>query len=95
MVVRDSDWYVDNRCTRKASTSLTILPQALARAVYADAPILLLDDVLSALDGETEKHVFDSLFAPGGLVRDKTVVLATHNSEYNATNPRTSSLMND
>lgn len=55
--------------------------QALARAIYADAPILLLDDVLSALDGETEKHVFDSLFAPGGLVRHKTVVLATHNSE--------------
>ncbi|KAF8312074.1 P-loop containing nucleoside triphosphate hydrolase protein [Clavulina sp. PMI_390] len=55
---------------------------ALARAVYADAPLLLLDDVLSALDAETEKHVFGSLFAPGGLLEGKTVVLATHNIHY-------------
>jgi hypothetical protein len=30
--------------------------QALARAVYARADLVLLDDVFSALDGETEAH---------------------------------------
>ncbi|KAF8312113.1 P-loop containing nucleoside triphosphate hydrolase protein [Clavulina sp. PMI_390] len=55
---------------------------ALARAVYADASLLLLDDVLSALDAETEKHVFESLFAAGGLLQDRTVVLATHNVHH-------------
>ena len=35
---------------------LTSISQALARAVYADAPWTLLDDPLSALDAETETH---------------------------------------
>jgi ABC-type phosphate transport system ATPase subunit len=30
--------------------------QAIARAVYAQADLILLDDVFSALDGETEAH---------------------------------------
>ncbi|KAF8312075.1 P-loop containing nucleoside triphosphate hydrolase protein [Clavulina sp. PMI_390] len=55
---------------------------ALARAVYSGAPLLILDDVLSALDAETEKHVFESLFMPNGLLQHQTVVLATHNIHY-------------
>ncbi|KAF8312106.1 P-loop containing nucleoside triphosphate hydrolase protein [Clavulina sp. PMI_390] len=55
---------------------------ALARAVYADAPLLLLDDVLSALDAETENHIFQSLFASHGLLKERTVVLATHNIHH-------------
>lgn len=31
---------------------------ALARAVYADADLYLLDDVLSAVDAEVSKHLF-------------------------------------
>ncbi|KAJ7364775.1 P-loop containing nucleoside triphosphate hydrolase protein, partial [Mycena albidolilacea] len=51
---------------------------AIARAVYARADLVLLDDVLSALDGETEAHVFASLFGPDGMLKGKTTVLVTH-----------------
>ncbi|KAF7344045.1 hypothetical protein MVEN_01694000 [Mycena venus] len=51
---------------------------AIARAVYAQADLILLDDVFSALDGETEAHVFTSLFGPEGLLKGKTTVLVTH-----------------
>ncbi|KAJ7720516.1 hypothetical protein B0H16DRAFT_1896820 [Mycena metata] len=51
---------------------------AIARAVYARADLVLLDDVFSALDGETEAHVFASLFGPEGMLRGKTTVLVTH-----------------
>ncbi|KAJ7653017.1 P-loop containing nucleoside triphosphate hydrolase protein [Mycena rosella] len=51
---------------------------AIARAVYARADLVLLDDVFSALDGETEAHVFSSLFGPDGMLKGKTTVLVTH-----------------
>ncbi|KAJ7833676.1 P-loop containing nucleoside triphosphate hydrolase protein [Mycena leptocephala] len=51
---------------------------AIARAVYAQADLVLLDDVFSALDGETEAHVFASLFGPDGMLKGKTTVLVTH-----------------
>ncbi|KAJ6524323.1 P-loop containing nucleoside triphosphate hydrolase protein [Mycena capillaripes] len=51
---------------------------AIARAVYARADLVLLDDVFSALDGETEAHVFASLFGADGLLKGKTTVLVTH-----------------
>jgi ABC-type multidrug transport system fused ATPase/permease subunit len=54
---------------------------ALARAVYSRAKILLLDDVLGALDATTRRKVFDRLFGDKGLLRGSTtVVLATHAS---------------
>lgn len=48
----------------------------LARACYSDASILLLDDVLSAVDSRVGRHIIDHLFK--GLLRNRTVVLATH-----------------
>ncbi|KAJ7364754.1 P-loop containing nucleoside triphosphate hydrolase protein [Mycena albidolilacea] len=51
---------------------------AIARAVYARADLVLLDDVFSALDGETEAHVFTSLFGADGMLKGKTTVLVTH-----------------
>ncbi|KAJ7731940.1 P-loop containing nucleoside triphosphate hydrolase protein, partial [Mycena maculata] len=52
---------------------------ALARAVYARAERVVLDDVFSALDANTEEAVFDALFHPAhGLLAGKTVLLATH-----------------
>lgn len=57
---------------------------ALARAVYARAPIILLDDVLSALDAKTERMVVEKLMGPKGLFRKHgtTVILITHSIEY-------------
>lgn len=52
---------------------------ALARAVYAEKAIILLDDVFSALDAKTEKLVFERLLSKQGLFgkSNTTVVLAT------------------
>ncbi|CCM01863.1 uncharacterized protein FIBRA_03934 [Fibroporia radiculosa] len=50
----------------------------LARAVYSSAEILLLDDVLAALDVHTAKLIIDKCFK-GDLIRGRTVLLVTHN----------------
>lgn len=46
----------------------------LARAVYSSAEILLLDDVLAALDVHTAKWIVDKCLK-GDLIRGRTVVL--------------------
>lgn len=48
----------------------------LARAVYANKDIILLDDVLSAVDAKVGKHIMSNCIL--GLLKDKTRVLATH-----------------
>ncbi|CUM68180.1 uncharacterized protein PRCAT00005898001 [Priceomyces carsonii] len=48
----------------------------LARAVYADKDIILMDDVLSAVDARVGKHIMDNCML--GLLKDKTRILATH-----------------
>ncbi|ETS74059.1 hypothetical protein PFICI_13925 [Pestalotiopsis fici W106-1] len=57
---------------------------ALARAVYSHKSILILDDVLSALDNATGSIVFERLLGKEGILRsrDITVVLATHSVHY-------------
>ncbi|EIN07962.1 P-loop containing nucleoside triphosphate hydrolase protein [Punctularia strigosozonata HHB-11173 SS5] len=50
----------------------------LARAVYSKAKIVLLDDILAALDVHTARHVVDKCLK-GDLLRDRTVLLVTHN----------------
>ncbi|KAJ6785359.1 hypothetical protein PWT90_03234 [Aphanocladium album] len=53
---------------------------SLARAVYAQADIMVIDDVLSALDPDTAQTVFTNLFGKDGLVRrwNCTVVMTTN-----------------
>ncbi|XP_076736105.1 ATP-binding cassette sub-family C member 4 [Maylandia zebra] len=48
----------------------------LARAVYEDADIYLLDDPLSAVDAEVGKHLFDKCIC--GLLKNKCRILVTH-----------------
>ncbi|KAF7983353.1 hypothetical protein HWV62_22327 [Athelia sp. TMB] len=50
----------------------------LARAVYSSAEILLLDDVLAALDVHTSKWIVDNCFT-GDLLQGRTIILVTHN----------------
>ncbi|KAI1809574.1 putative ABC transporter [Poronia punctata] len=56
----------------------------LARALFSRCDIILLDDVFSGLDGETEDNIFNNLFGSTGLIRrrDVTVVLVSNNSQY-------------
>ncbi|KAH8101555.1 hypothetical protein BXZ70DRAFT_101862 [Cristinia sonorae] len=50
----------------------------LARAIYSKAEVLLLDDVLAALDVHTAKWIVDECLK-GDLIRGRTVLLVTHN----------------
>ena len=47
---------------------------AIARAIYSDAPILLLDECSASLDLETEKKVMNNILS----LKDKTIVLISH-----------------
>uniref|UniRef100_A0A7N8WWT3 Multidrug resistance-associated protein 1 n=1 Tax=Mastacembelus armatus TaxID=205130 RepID=A0A7N8WWT3_9TELE len=55
---------------------------SLARAVYCDRAVYLLDDSLSAVDAHVGKHIFDQVIGPQGLLKDKTRVLVTHGLSY-------------
>lgn len=48
---------------------------AIARAILADAPILILDEATSALDSESEKLVQDALIT---LMRGRTSIVVAH-----------------
>ncbi|NWT81963.1 MRP1 protein, partial [Lanius ludovicianus] len=52
---------------------------SLARAVYSNADLYLLDDPLSAVDVHVGKHLFEKLIGPSGLLKSKTRILVTHN----------------
>uniref|UniRef100_A0A8C9WBY2 ABC-type glutathione-S-conjugate transporter n=1 Tax=Scleropages formosus TaxID=113540 RepID=A0A8C9WBY2_SCLFO len=55
---------------------------SLARAVYRNADIYLLDDPLSAVDAHVGQHIFDKVIGPKGMLRDKTRVLVTHGMSF-------------
>ena len=44
---------------------------SLARAVYQDADVYLLDDPLSAVDSHVGKHIFDKVIGPNGMLKGK------------------------
>ena len=47
---------------------------AIARAIYSDAPILLLDECSASLDAQTEKKVLSNILS----LSNKTIVLISH-----------------
>ncbi|XP_055852928.1 multidrug resistance-associated protein 1 isoform X4 [Episyrphus balteatus] len=55
---------------------------SLARAVYSDSDLYLLDDPLSAVDAHVGKHIFEEVIGPTGLLAKKTRVLVTHGITY-------------
>ncbi|KAK6726836.1 hypothetical protein RB195_004877 [Necator americanus] len=55
---------------------------ALARAVYQDRDVYLLDDPLSAVDAHVSKHIFNNVIGPQGLLAKKTRILVTHGLSY-------------
>ncbi|XWW94587.1 hypothetical protein V2A60_002532 [Cordyceps javanica] len=57
---------------------------ALARAVYALAPLILLDDIFAALDEATADSIFEALLGAQGVLRRTVcaVVLATSSGKY-------------
>ncbi|KAJ3271363.1 hypothetical protein HDV01_006868 [Terramyces sp. JEL0728] len=53
---------------------------ALARALYYDADIYLLDDPIASLDAQVGRQVFQN--AIQGYLKNKTVILATHQLHF-------------
>ena len=53
---------------------------SLARAVYAEADIIILDDCLSAVDAHVGKHLFEKCIR--GVLKEKTVIFVTHQSHF-------------
>uniref|UniRef100_A0A669BJZ4 ATP-binding cassette, sub-family C (CFTR/MRP), member 2 n=1 Tax=Oreochromis niloticus TaxID=8128 RepID=A0A669BJZ4_ORENI len=55
---------------------------SLARAVYSQADIYLLDDPLSAVDSHVGKHLFENVIGPNGILKNKTRILVTHGISF-------------
>lgn len=53
---------------------------SLARAVYADNDIILMDDPISALDSHVKQKIFEEVFCD--VLKDKTRILVTHAIDY-------------
>lgn len=53
---------------------------SLARAVYANKDIILMDDPISALDANVKKQIFKNVFAE--QLKGKTIILATHALDF-------------
>ena len=53
---------------------------SLARAVYSEAEIILMDDPISALDANAKKKIFKEVFQ--GLLKNKTRILVTHAVDF-------------
>lgn len=65
----------------------------LARALYAHTEIVILDDILSALDARVARHVWTEAVSKFLLNEKRTVLMATHASNY-ATAPEVYQVVN-
>jgi len=54
----------------------------LARAIYRDAVVVVLDDPLSAVDAKVGRHIFYNAIVDLCVAGGKCVVLATHQHQY-------------
>lgn len=53
---------------------------ALARAVYADRDLILMDDPISALDANVKKSIFNNVML--NHLKNKTRILVTHAVDF-------------
>ncbi|CAM1308462.1 ABCC2 (predicted) [Pycnogonum litorale] len=55
---------------------------SIARAVYYDADVYLMDDPLSAVDAHVGTDLFENVIGPKGLLKEKTRILVTHGLKF-------------
>ena len=53
---------------------------AIARAVYTDSDIYVLDDPLSSLDAHVGRNLFNQVF--NEYLKEKTLIISTHALQY-------------
>ena len=53
---------------------------SLARAVYQEADVVLMDDPISALDANVRKAIFKEVIQK--ILKDKTRILVTHAVDF-------------
>ncbi|XP_067664014.1 ATP-binding cassette sub-family C member 4-like isoform X1 [Haliotis asinina] len=70
-VVGDRGVAIDNSVQAKIT---------LARAVYQNADIYLIDDILSGMDGKSSMHIFKKCIC--GLLQNKTRLFVTDNAQH-------------
>ena len=49
----------------------------IARALYSNKKIIILDEATSSLDKKNEQQIIDNIIS----LKDKTIILVTHNPE--------------
>ncbi|KAG8082950.1 hypothetical protein GUJ93_ZPchr0014g47626 [Zizania palustris] len=84
-LVKDIEIFSDGDMTEIGERGMTMsggqkLRIQIARAVYKDADIYLLDDPFSAVDPQTGRHLYKKCLM--GVLRDKTVLYVTHQVEF-------------
>src|SRR6266487_4913326 len=75
--------YGDNTLVGEKGVSLSGGQRArinLARALYHEADIYLLDDPLSAVDANVARHIFEKCIL--GYLKSKTTILVTHQLQF-------------
>ncbi|KAK3362075.1 hypothetical protein B0T24DRAFT_584775 [Lasiosphaeria ovina] len=82
---KDIELLADSDSTEVGSRGVTLSGGqrwrvALARALYSRAGILVLDDVLSAVDAHVARYIVDEALS-GELAHGRTRILATHHPE--------------
>jgi ABC-type multidrug transport system fused ATPase/permease subunit len=55
---------------------------SLARSLYSNADIYMLDDPLSAVDAHVGKSIFDLVIGPNGMLKDKTRLFVTNSLNF-------------
>ncbi|CAF0716991.1 unnamed protein product, partial [Brachionus calyciflorus] len=55
---------------------------SLARSLYSNADIYMLDDPLSAVDSHVGKQIFDKVIGPQGLLKNKTRLFVTNSLSF-------------
>ena len=84
-LIKDINSFAKNDLTRIGERGVSLsggqrARVSLARAVYAEADVYLLDDPLSAVDAKVGKHVFENCIC--GLLAGRVRVLTTHQPQY-------------
>ena len=55
---------------------------SLARSLYSNADIYMLDDPLSAVDSQVGKSIFDMVIGPNSMLKDKTRLFVTNSLNF-------------